>query len=168
MTPVRLEPAASQSWVKHSTTEPLRSLGGVFATCYWLSKYHCIENNGTSSSDVQVEPKMSRKLCNTTLIIGMILDVFNFWKFQIEHVLSKSKQNHLAFLNIEWFFIKINKKNIGFVLTLTVEHLAEGLSAVLKCKWNALNCILGKLSAWTTILKVAFSIFYLIWVFLVI
>ena len=26
MTPVRLEPAASQSRVKHSTTEPLRSL----------------------------------------------------------------------------------------------------------------------------------------------
>ena len=29
MTPVRLEPAAPRSRVKHSTTEPLRSLGSV-------------------------------------------------------------------------------------------------------------------------------------------
>ena len=33
MTPVRLEPAALRSRVKHSTTEPLRSLIGRLKTC---------------------------------------------------------------------------------------------------------------------------------------
>ena len=34
MTPVRLEPAALQSRVKHSTTKPLRSLTGPMQTDY--------------------------------------------------------------------------------------------------------------------------------------
>ena len=32
VTPVRLEPAAPRSWVKHSTTEPLRSLNSLWKT----------------------------------------------------------------------------------------------------------------------------------------
>ena len=38
MTPVTLEPAASQSRVKHSTTEPLHSLLGERDTCFKMSK----------------------------------------------------------------------------------------------------------------------------------
>ena len=48
VTPVRLEPAAPRSWVKHSTTEPLRSLSGdvdkesygilLFSTWSYLQK----------------------------------------------------------------------------------------------------------------------------------
>ena len=34
-------------------------MSGMLPTCYWLSIYHCIENNGTSLLDGQVEPKMS-------------------------------------------------------------------------------------------------------------
>ena len=41
-------------------------------TCYSLSIYHCIENNGTSLLDGQEEPKMSEKLCNETLKIVMV------------------------------------------------------------------------------------------------
>ena len=38
MTPVTLEPAASRSRVKHSTTEPLHSLLGERETCFKMSK----------------------------------------------------------------------------------------------------------------------------------
>ena len=42
MTPVRLEPAASRSRVKHSTIEPLRSLlkgdDGQAGRCLWCSR----------------------------------------------------------------------------------------------------------------------------------
>ena len=51
---------------------------GVLPTCYWLSKYHCIENNGASLLDGQVEPKMSKKLYIATLMIEMFFhDMFN-------------------------------------------------------------------------------------------
>ena len=45
MTPVRLEPAALRSLVKHSTTEPLRSLPGEIKVDLGLYRHH-INNSG--------------------------------------------------------------------------------------------------------------------------
>ena len=46
MTPVRPEPAALQSRVKHSTTEPLRSLCQFNVTVVPINaKHHCVENS---------------------------------------------------------------------------------------------------------------------------
>ena len=45
MTPVRLEPAAPRSGVKHSTTEPLRSLDFVFYDIHSAYRFFlCISN----------------------------------------------------------------------------------------------------------------------------
>ena len=40
---VRLEPAASQSQVKHSTTEPLRSLYGVYSADACCSNFKILQ-----------------------------------------------------------------------------------------------------------------------------
>ena len=40
MTPVRLEPAAHRSQVKHSTTEPLRSLNRSIIKRYYIGPYN--------------------------------------------------------------------------------------------------------------------------------
>ena len=68
-----------------------------------------------------------------------------------------SKVNWHSVIMDDFFLSRLKTINARFLLTHIVKHLTEGLSAVLKCKRITLNCILGKLSERTMILKVTFS-----------
>ena len=77
MMPVRLEPVTSQSQVKHSTTEPLRSRVTV---CDLIANLHCnyskssLTSRALDSSIVrQVETMVQNRLF--TLIVCVIISV---------------------------------------------------------------------------------------------
>ena len=61
MTPVRLEPVALQSQVKHSTTEPLRSQQGVETP---LDKYNATETH---------QPGVNWSVLNTVIVVFHLL-----------------------------------------------------------------------------------------------
>ena len=59
MTPVRLEPVALRSRVKHSTTEPLRSLGDLLRLSLW-----CVEVVEVECDTGLDKQKFPEKKCN--------------------------------------------------------------------------------------------------------
>ena len=67
MTPVRLEPAALRSRVKHSTTEPLCSLNPI---------YHFL--NDTIILAINIRNTFSPKQVNTLLSINLVDGIFKF------------------------------------------------------------------------------------------
>ena len=65
MTPVRLEPAALRSRVKHSTTEPLRSL-------YASAMSIIVIASGPNDSDNSIERMQPSMLIEVVLSVGSI------------------------------------------------------------------------------------------------
>ena len=77
MTPVRLEPAASRSRVKHSTTEPLRSLNPIIldypihigvicmesSFMYLRSSIKCVSGPANSADYDEMPPSQIQNTC---------------------------------------------------------------------------------------------------------
>ena len=79
MMPVVLEPAAPQSWVKHSTTEPLHSLLVISESCYkgtilhrkmtvlWSFSYNSfVKFHGYKMWELQQDCVISKSFCVIT------------------------------------------------------------------------------------------------------
>ena len=73
MTPVRLKPAAPQSRVKHSTTEPLRSLVDLVVSIFSLFIYKTRPN---SVLDLHCQ----NTDCILTYLLGETMSKFNIQK----------------------------------------------------------------------------------------
>ena len=82
MTPVRLEPAALRSGVKHSTTEPLRSLTSDYMTSRLIA-IHSQELGIVVSISSSVTNLLIAKYSTTNMFIVLITNNRRFLIFKI-------------------------------------------------------------------------------------
>ena len=109
MTPVRLEPAAPQSRVKHSTIEPLRSQFVNFESKFRLYKINASINHQGLAETLQV---ISLKMTGTDCTNDARVKVPSFQKvtFLLQYEIFHRDAIHLFFVCMKMFLTAVIKE----------------------------------------------------------